>query len=152
MPIDFPKRAVAATALIIAIGSGSLAASQGKVISGKYEPAPGEGVICAMGIYNALAEYGRRCSPPPNPEFQAELERSTIRIDQFVLANSKISLDEIAKFKLKQSRVGAPDASICRMDIGNMYQIASKVGAKDLRDGMDKLLARPGEPTWGDCL
>ena len=150
MAADIGKHAVAA-ALFLACGA-SLAASQGKLVDGKYEPAPGEGVICHMGIYNMLAEYGRRCSPPPKPEFQAELERSIVRIDEYVLANSKISRDQIAAFKLKQSRVGAPDASICRADFGEMYQSASKASATELRDSVDKLLARPGEPTWGDCL
>src|SRR4051812_43074828 len=67
----------------------------------------GEGVICMMGLVNAAAEVGRRCNPGQNAEFQVELERTVVRIDQYVLQNSKTSREQISEFKRKQARVGA---------------------------------------------
>ena len=63
MAADTGKHAATA-ALLLACGA-SLAASQGMLVGGKYEPAPGEGVICHMGIYNMLAEYGQAINVNP---------------------------------------------------------------------------------------
>ena len=116
------------------------------------EPPAGEGVICMMGLINAAAEVGRRCYPGQNAVFQAELEREVVRIDQYVLKNSTANSAQIAEFKRKQARVGAPQSELCRADIIGVYKAYVSAGAEKLKLETDKLLARAGTPTWGDCL
>lgn len=113
---------------------------------------PGEGVICAMGIYNAMAEVGRRCFAGQDQEYQNELIRAVNRIDRYVLSNSNWTDADLAKFKREQARVGEPTDLVCVAEMTDMYLHSSKQGAPRLRKTTDVLLARPGPPTWGDCL
>jgi hypothetical protein len=116
------------------------------------EAPPGEGVICSLGIYNAIAEVGRRCFAGRDPEFQAELGRAVARIDEYVLANSEWTADDLARFKRDQSRVGEPEATVCTDEMKGYYSYSASRGAEEIRTATDRLLERPGPPTWGDCL
>jgi hypothetical protein len=116
------------------------------------EPPAGEGVVCAWAIYAAIAEVGRRCFPDDAPEFQAELRNSVARIDAYVAKNSKMTPDDIARFKRQQAHVDAPREAVCRGDGVTLYQNMKRGGATPLRQATDKILARAGEPTWGTCF
>lgn len=117
------------------------------------EPPPGEGLICTWALVVNSAEVGRRCFPGENPEFQAELERSEARLDAFVPANGKDATPEnIARFKATQGHVGRPKDQVCFADAIMIYRAFEKAGVQNLRETVDKGVARPGEPTWGSCL
>jgi hypothetical protein len=113
---------------------------------------PGEGVICAMGLYNIIAEVGRRCMPGQDPAFQAELNRAITQIDDYVLRNSTLTPADLNRFKREQALLGAPEARLCRNDLIAQYRHAASMGGDRLREETRLLLARPGPPTWGDCL
>ena len=117
------------------------------------EPPPGEGVICAWAIYTTVAEVGGTCFPRENPALQAELRRSVSRIDAYVLRNSKgATPEQLTAFKRQQGHVGAPAARLCVADAIQLYRSLEKAGAAKLSAGVDAMLARDGEPTWGTCL
>ena len=112
----------------------------------------GEGVICALGIYNAMAEVGRRCLDGQEPEFQAELDRTVSQIDEYVLRNSDTSRADLMAFKREQALLGEPEAEVCRPEPIGMYRHMASAGAASLRASTRQLLKRPGKPSWGDCL
>jgi hypothetical protein len=116
---------------------------------------PGEGVICTMAIFGAIAEIGRRCYPDRLPEFQAELRQSLVRLDAYVLANSDMTAEDLERFKADQSGAGLSDAELCSSEFGSVYtepQATEAMDADDLRSSIDQLVARPGTPTWGTCV
>lgn len=106
-----------------------------------------------MGILNAMAEVGRRCFPGENPELQAELARATARIDEYVLRNSNATPADLQSFKRDQSQVGGDAEALCSdPEIAGMYRQMAASDLAQARADLDRLLARPGTPTWGDCL
>jgi hypothetical protein len=116
------------------------------------EPPPGEGAICALALFAAAAEVGRRCFPDERPALQAELDRASARLDAFVLANSRTSRAELDELKRKQALVGAPQAELCASDAMMIYRAFAAQGADALKADSEKLVTRPGPATWGDCL
>lgn len=116
------------------------------------EAPPGEGVICAWAIYSLIEEVGRRCAPERFPENQAELRRTVQRLDDYVRANSKLTPEEIARFKTEQANVGAPEAVLCQGDALQMFESLGQTNPVELSRSIDALVARPGTPTWGTCL
>ena len=105
-----------------------------------------------MAIINAIAEVGRTCFPGRDPEYQAELGRSVARIDEYVLRNSTMTAADVTRFKRDQSLLGAPASELCHGDYPPMYEEAVARGTAVLRSETDRMLARPGQPTFGDCL
>ena len=139
---------------LIAAGVGASAAHAWSVQAPR-EPLPGQGVICSMAILNAMAEVGRRCFPGQNPEFQAELARATALIDDYVLRNSDWTPADLERFKREQAHVGDTEAfpSLCHdRDVVGMYRQMAASDLAQTRADTDRMLARPGRPTWGDCL
>lgn len=129
------------------------AGAQPTTSQGVREPPAGEGVICSWAIVTVLAEVGDVCFPGQNPALQAELRRSVARIDQYVLRNSKtMTSARMAEFKRQQGHVGAPASQVCIADAIQLYRSVEKAGAAKLLSGIDTLLARDGEPTWGTCF
>jgi hypothetical protein len=131
----------------------AMALLSGPAVSAADRIAPaGEGVICGLAIYHTMAEVGRQCMVGKYPEFQGELLRATAQFDAFVLQNSAISVADLDKFKRDQARVGSPRAAVCQEDLMGIYETMAKRGAEALRVETSTALARPGTPTWGDCL
>jgi len=121
--------------------------------SGPAEPVPGEGVVCALAIYSAIAEVGRQCFPDNDPEFQDHLRKDVAKLDAYVLANSKLTPIDLENFKRSQALVGLPKAKVCTPDLMGLYRsAANKTPIIEIDKGIDKLIARPGVPTLGDCL
>lgn len=119
------------------------------------ETPPGEGIICAMAIFGAIAEIGRRCYPDRLPEFQEELRQSLVRMDAYVLANSDTTAEDLERFKADQTGVGVPDAELCSSEFASIYTEPPPeaiTDAAEFRTYVDQLVARPGTPTWGTCL
>ena len=115
------------------------------------EPPPGEGVICALGIYSAVAEVGKQCFPSQDLEFQEGVNRAVAKLDAYVLKNSETTKDDLARLKYEQSRVGKPKDIVCSSDMLKLYQGMARNGA-GVEAAVDKLVSRPGKPTWGSCL
>lgn len=113
---------------------------------------PGVGVICALGIYNAVAEVGRQCFPEQDLAFKAELIRSLAKLDSYVLKNATLTAADLARFKQEQAHVGQPKDLICTDEMSGMYQASVSAGASKLTKHVDALIARPGNLTWGDCF
>jgi hypothetical protein len=63
-----------------------------------------------------------------------------------------MTAEQIAKFKRDQASVGLLDPKMCHGDALSIYQGFSELRSADLEAQTDKLLARAGTPTWGDCL
>ena len=118
----------------------------------RRERPAGEGVICALGILSAMKEVGNRCFAAQDSEFQSELARSVMRLDEYVLSNSEQTAADLEAFKKDQSEVGAPLAELCRDDLTGMYKDMAARGPEPIKSGTNELVARPGQPTWGDCL
>lgn len=132
-------------------GSERLASSVPEKVA-PYRPAPGEGVICALAIFSAMSEVGSRRFPGEDAEFQSELARSVTRLDEYVLRNSERTIEDLSAFKKEQAHIGAPQAAVCHEEAIDMYRHMASRGPERLKSGTDELVARPGEPKWGDCL
>jgi hypothetical protein len=115
------------------------------------ERALGVGVLCLWGITNGAAEIGRQCRPGQNLAFQAELERSVSRFDDYVLRNG-LTPEQVAQFKREQGLSGTPQAALCTGELIAFYNHMSAQGPDGLRSEVDRLVSRPGRPSWGDCL
>lgn len=148
-------------AALLAAGCGraeTAPTGDGDRVSLAARPAParerpaGEGVICALGIFSAMKEVGGRCFPGQDSDFQAELGRAVARLDEYVLTNSEWTAADLETFKKDQSEVGAPVSQLCREDLTVMYRHMAEGGPAPLKSGTDELVARPGKPSWGDCL
>jgi hypothetical protein len=146
--------------IIALLFASTLTASEGGMIGGGNPPAkmdvereqPGTGVLCMWALVNAAAEVGRRCRGGQNPTFQAELDHSVSRFDEFVQHNSDATPEQLAQFKNEQGMSGATEATLCRGDPVILYERMAAAGSETLRSEVDRVLARPGPPTWGDCL
>ncbi len=114
--------------------------------------APGEGLICSAMLMVAAAEVGRRCAAGRDSEVQQELGRSIGRIDAFILRHSDITAADLSTFKRRQGGAALSNGEICSGDRLDLYQQFVKVGPATIRAETDRLVARPGKPTWGDCL
>jgi hypothetical protein len=117
------------------------------------EQPPGEGVLCAMVFVDVAAEVGRRCFPGQNPVFQARVESAEAKFDAYVLKNGPATPELLAKFKREQAGIGA--ATFDCKDDGDLVQTYRHYLAADsglLTTQVEKLLARPGKPTFGDCV
>lgn len=116
------------------------------------DPRAGEGVLCMMVFVDAAAEVGRVCHAGENPVFQAELDGAVGRFDTYVLKNSAITPEQLTQFKREQAHIGAPKEVLCKGDMASIYSTFLSQGVEKLHSGIDQLLARPGKPTWGDCV
>jgi len=133
--------------------AGPLADGDISRVAGSARQAPaGEGVICTLGIFSAMKEVGNRCFPGQDADFQSELGRAVERLDEYVLTNSEWTASDLETFKKDQSLVDAPQPKVCREELIGMYKQMAADGPSPVKSGTDELVARPGMPTWGDCL
>lgn len=144
-----PYAAVAAGLLLSA--SVGMASQQSSSL-GAIESKPGEGVLCLWALTSVAAEVAKHCPGKRNPEFQAVLDESVSRMDQYVAANGNMSAKAIDEFKRRQGGVGQDVANLCSSDALQLYDGIHSQGSTALRDGVSKVVARPGTPAWGDCL
>lgn len=115
--------------------------------------APGEGVLCAWGIYTAMASVGATCFPGENPEFQADLRRFSEDLEAYVARNDKRATPQsIAEFKRVQGKTETPAAKLCHAEIIQLYRSFEGADRKALRASVAAAVARSGQPTWGTCL
>lgn len=107
--------------------------------------------MCALGIYSFLEEMGARCVAAPDPAVQAGLHAAVADLDHFVLANGWTPAD-LARFKDEQARIGHSKQDVCLAEWLPAYEKLRAVDMDKLRSTVQALVARPGKPTWGDCL
>jgi hypothetical protein len=110
-------------------------------------PAPGEGVMCAL----AAAEVGRRCFAGKDPALQEELGRSAARLEEYVLANAQPSVADMVRVEASRDLAKRPDGKLCAGDLTPLYESLRTAGPERLRSETDRLVAKPGKPTWGAC-
>ena len=142
--------ALAATLSVQAVGS---VEGQNRTTNAKpTDPRPGEGVLCVWAFVAVAAEAGRRCRPGRDPEFQLELAHAMSRFEEYVRRNSDHTRAEIEQFERDQGMGGATDAALCRPEVAGVYDVMAARGKETLRTQVNQTLARPGQPTWGDCI
>lgn len=138
---------VAATLL-----AGAVLTASAPVVAAAWESKPGEGVLCLWGIATAAAEVGKRCPVTVDPAYQAALEENVAAMDRYVAVNGGWDDAQIAAFKRNNARVGADPAFLCTPKMVGLWDKFRTRGAELLREEVGKLLERPGNPTFGDCL
>jgi hypothetical protein len=113
---------------------------------------PGEGVLCLLGLASIASEIGRRCPGKNDPAFQAAVDQSVAMLDRYVATNGHFTSAEIAKFKKEQARAGGPLAEVCEREAFSIYDGLHKLGPAAILEDARETVARPGVPTWDDCL
>jgi hypothetical protein len=151
MVVGFKTMVAAALAALGATAPAGAPELPSQAAVGRDSP-PGEGVICAAGLYAAAAEVGRRCLAHPDPAVQAELDAAVARFDAYMLADPDWNRAALDRFKREQALVGSPAAELCASDAVMIYRGLAEAGAESLRISSQQLVSRPGRPTWGDCL
>lgn len=143
----------AAAALTTAV----LPAGSGAVQSAQPPQAPGgQGVMCAVMLYGVVAEIGRRCHPDRLPAFQAELRQSIATLDAYVLANSNMTPERLARIRAEQAGGDLPDDELCSADsfsaIYTQPDVDEGAEVAKMRAEIAAMTARPGTPTWEPCV
>jgi len=113
---------------------------------------PGEGIGCALAVFSATAEVGKRCFSGQDQEFQASLAYSVSQLERFSIKNSHTTMADLETFEREQGHVGAPAALLCHGDGPSLYEHFRTLGAIRLRSMIDKMVSRPGKPTFGSCF
>lgn len=135
-----------------AVATSASVASNGLAPANPTGPKPGEGVLCLWALTSVASEVGKHCPGKSDPSFQADLDGSVALMDQYVSANTHIGTEGIAKFKSQQGGVGESPAELCTADKTRLYDSLRAQGAAAIQESVQKVVARPGTPTWGDCF
>src|SRR3954470_18213705 len=97
------KRVTLAAVLALLAGSAQADPAADVDLSAPAVREPAMGTICAVALYSAVQEVGKRCFPGEDSEFQAEVGRAVARLDAFVLANSDMGPAGLERLKREQS-------------------------------------------------
>jgi len=111
-------------------------------------------VLCMWGILEAVRATGRECFEGQDQEFQAELDSSLARIDQFIIRNSSRPVTQ-AGLELRRSQAVQQlrsSGNVCAGDTAKMYQALRTGGADRLRGYVTDMLSIPREPVINPCL
>ena len=136
-------------AVLALLAAGAMSASAQDSVR---EPPPGEGVICALAVYSAVAEAGSRCRTGQDAKFQSDLREMVASLDDYVLRNGDLTAAQLRQFKASPAGAGIPTERLCKGDAVKMYDAMKARDTREARSQLEKLLARPGKPTWGACL
>lgn len=111
-------------------------------------------VLCIWSIYDAVRLVGRECHAGQDAAFQAELEQSIARIDDFIIANSKhpVSKEQLDARRAQGLRGLQMHGSICAGSAEQLYQMLRRGGPEALRAQTADLLSIPREPVMNPCL
>jgi hypothetical protein len=105
------------------------------------------GLICVWAIHASEVEVGRRCRVTPAPAFQAELESSVARMEDYARRHSPARAAQMAAYR--QSEI-VGDTRLCDADTVDTYNEFSHLDPARLRRDVDELLARSPAVEWGD--
>jgi hypothetical protein len=109
----------------------------------------GAGLICLWAIFATMAEVGRRCDVPRNAPFEAELERSASRLENYARRRAPAEAAFMADYRARQID---GDAQLCSPDALAMYGQMARARPAALRGEADRLLASSPPVAWGSCL
>jgi hypothetical protein len=140
------------SACLAPVPTSVVAADQVPPPSAIASPPPGEGVFCMYAFLVVAQQVGRRCFAGQDSDLQAQLDASVSAFDEYVRRNSDATPADIAKFKADQGHEGAPSAVLCHGDALRLYEMFRSKGATFVRSWSESMVARPGRPTWGDCV
>jgi len=107
------------------------------------------GLICLWAIYATMAEVGRRCGVDRNPPFEAALERSVSRMEDYARQRSAEGAAMMADYRAHQID---GTAQICVPDARVMYRQMALASPEAVRDAADSLLPSSPPVEWGTCL
>ena len=111
-------------------------------------------VLCSWGLLQAAREVGLACHKGENLEFQTEVQRSTNRIDEFIIANAK-SATKKTDLALRHAEVSnqlQSSGDLCTADAARLYDNMRVRGAATLQAQTTELLSIPREPVMNPCL
>lgn len=111
--------------------------------------------MCMAALLNVAVEIGKACYPEDNPVGQVRLQMQLKRLDDYMLLDPNWSPENLAKFKREQGGVGLQDRDSCDRlgkDTKGLYNGFVDLDSEELIESVDELTAKPGKPTWGDCL
>jgi hypothetical protein len=111
-------------------------------------------VLCIWSIYDAVRLVGRECHAGQDAAFQAELEQSIARIDDFIIANSTspVSKEQLDARRAQGLRGLQVRGSICAGGAEQLYQMLRRSGPEAIRAQTADLLSIPREPVMNPCL
>ena len=116
------------------------------------EESPERGVLC-LGTFIYFAEKnGKICRAGQDNEFQERLARLSSKFDAYIIRNTDGNPDTLSKFKASQNLDSEDRSYICEGDVAKSYENFKAIPAADLDESVDKLLARDGRPSFGDCV
>lgn len=108
-------------------------------------------VLCIFLIHVQVLAQVEHCSPEDAPDIQEALRQSVVDIEEFIVANSSRSREEVARYRnMLADRINRR-SKVCenRNEIFEMYR---KRGADAIRASTRELLAVPREPKSNPCL
>lgn len=144
-PISMIARLILALAAPLAMAVQDVPARSGEE--------PTVGTVCLWAIYNTLDQVGKRCHPGEDAALQAFVAEGAGRLDRVLIARGGMTQAQLDKFRRQQTGADLPDAEFCKAEgPGGFYGPARSQDLDGMRRDLEKVLARPGKPVWGDCL
>jgi hypothetical protein len=115
------------------------------------EPA-GRGVLCLGTFIFVVEKVGVECRVGQDREFQARVANYARRFDDYIIRNTGGDPAVLAKFKDGQNLNSKDRDYICGGDAAEAYDHFKAGKSQELQKAVDKLLARDGPPSFGDCV
>jgi hypothetical protein len=134
---------------VIAISSSAMAEEA-------YSPPPAS-VTCMAVLVGVSVEAGRLCLPAYNPDGQARLQTSLKKLEARLLASPGWDEKRVDDYMREEGARGLTDAGICgylNEDNDTLQMIRAFIDADpvEFSKSIDEVVARPGDPSKGDCI
>ena len=113
---------------------------------------PGQGVLCLATFVYFVEKNGKQCRSGKDAEFQARIAGYARRFDEYIIRNSGGDAAGLARFKDGQGLNSSDRNYICAGDVAESYDRFKAEKPQELDKAVDKLLARDGRPSFGDCV
>jgi hypothetical protein len=107
------------------------------------------GLICVWAIYATMSEVAKRCGGASNAPFEAELERSISRLEDYARRRSPAGAVLMSDYRTRHI---AGDAQLCHSDALEMHAQMARVAPEAVRGETDRMLASSPPVEWGSCL
>lgn len=113
---------------------------------------PGAGVLCFGTIIYFIEKVGSHCRAGQDPEFQGRIANYARKFDSYIVRNSGGDPTVLEKFKESQGLSSGDQAFFCDRDMAEIYDNMRAAEVEVLDYVVGELLARDGQPTFGDCF
>lgn len=120
----------------------------------RYDNSGKGAILCTWSIFETIRAVGQECYKGQDTAFQAELDRSMERIDEFIIKNSKHPVTR-AEIEAERAQNLQKLRSGWYMCIGygpRMYEDLRKKGPETLNVQTTNLLSIPREPVMNPCM